>query len=498
MPKKATSATAKQSASKNGARSGRSANKPFPKISINEIRPELPLPSIEAAVATETKSGIAFGVLVVCALALIAVFGASIMAGIMGVTGKSNDKILFESNESANSFDPAVIPYYDSFKKNYGDINNVKFFDVYSRSKASYGQSSFEDKCLVDVCSGNGCVNTPVESCSPEDKNCRLQEGFVVYPLQTPKTPRVANWLYPCPNGCSAGACIKTPACTDSDLSSDQTFPHASGNSNPFIKGVTRGYLDGVVTTTVDYCTTEGLLVEYYCNSGKVAKIAITCNNGCSDGACKTYTNEVSIGDIFKGNRGQPEVWFYGKDGKRHVFPNEAVYKTWRSKDGRADFSKLKIVNQDVINKLPIGEPVNIRPVGYIAKFTDDPYYYFVMTSNQLKRFDNEKTIAKFFGLDWKWRVIELAPSHKSKYRVLGSLIKANDKYPNGSIVRLDGYIGIFYIQSDKIRSFDNTETFLKNNLDLSFVVSAYSSSSIAYPEGATIKTVESRFSQPY
>ena len=139
MPKKATSATVKQAASKNGTRLGRSANKPFPKISINEIRPELPLPSIEAAVATETKSGIAFGVLVVCALALIAAFGASIMAGIVGITRNSSVTAVFESSESANNFDPAVVPYYDLFKKNYGDISGVMFFDVYSKSRATYG-----------------------------------------------------------------------------------------------------------------------------------------------------------------------------------------------------------------------------------------------------------------------------------------------------------------------------------------------------------------------
>lgn len=139
MPRKATTTTPKQSTVKSGSRSGKIASKSFPKISINEIKPNLSLPPIESAVATETKSGIAFGVLVVCALALIAAFGASIMAGIVGITRNSSVTAVFESSESANNFDPAVVPYYDLFKKNYGDISGVMFFDVYSKSRATYG-----------------------------------------------------------------------------------------------------------------------------------------------------------------------------------------------------------------------------------------------------------------------------------------------------------------------------------------------------------------------
>ncbi|OQA35518.1 MAG: hypothetical protein BWY53_00793 [Parcubacteria group bacterium ADurb.Bin326] len=368
------------------------------------------------------------------------------------------------------------------------------FFDVYSKSRATYGSSYYEDKCLIDICSGNTCANTPVESCSPGDRNCRLQEGFVFYPPQSTSTPRVANWLYPCPNGCSAGACVKTPVCTDSDLSSNETFPYPSGSSHPFIKGMTKGMLNGAITTVYDYCSssTRSTLIEFYCNSGNVAKTEILCKNGCTDGACNAYADKVSIGEVFKGSI-QSEVYFYGKDKKKHLFPNSAVYKTWYK-----DFSNLKVVKQEVSDKIPVGSIVTVRPVGYILKFTNEPAYYFVMTSNQLKKFNDEKTIAKFFGTDWKSRVVEVAPSFKKSYRILLSPIKENDKYPNGSIVRLDGYIGIFYIQSDKIRTFGNSDIFLKNNLDDSLVASAYSSSSIAYPEGSMINTVESRFVAPY
>lgn len=297
MPRKVTSSIAKPKAAKR-TKTARMA-KSLPEMEINRSRPELPSPIIESAVATETQNGIALGVLTICALALLAVFGFSIMAGIVAVSTASSP-ICSDSLESKNDLVISNIPYYDLFVKNVGTLLQIKHFDIYNKSKAicktTSGSSSYEDKCLIDICTGNTCANTAVASCVAGDRNCRLQEGFITYVTSTPK---VGNWIYKCPNGCNNGACIKTPVCTDSDLSSSQTFPYVSGNSDPFLKGVTTGLADPMVSSTggtvsmTDSCYSANELSEFYCSSGKVVSTGITCNNGCFNGAClaKPITN---------------------------------------------------------------------------------------------------------------------------------------------------------------------------------------------------------------
>ncbi|MFA6526675.1 MAG: C1 family peptidase [Candidatus Buchananbacteria bacterium] len=133
-----------------------------------------------------------------------------------------------DAAETANNFVLSSLVDPTSFKKYNGDIAKVKYFDTFTKSKAQCVKGSsnlgYADYCMVDVCSGTACTPTTVASCKTTDKNCRLQEAFLLdsanfsaaatkFWMQTGPTTKsmFSNWQYKCPNGCSNGACIKTP-----------------------------------------------------------------------------------------------------------------------------------------------------------------------------------------------------------------------------------------------------------------------------------------------
>jgi len=79
---------------------------------------------------------------------------------------------------------------------------------------------------------------------------------------------------------CSNGRCTK---CADSDFGST-TVPYG----DPYIKGVTTGFMNGTVTSTSDFCNMNSTnrLTEFYCSNNQVSSMLMTCANGCNNGAC--------------------------------------------------------------------------------------------------------------------------------------------------------------------------------------------------------------------
>lgn len=285
-----------------------SAFRPSKAPAMPSSLPTPPPLQVAVPVATRTENSIALGTLMICAVALLAVFGTSMMAGIVGITSATSYWTCQDSPESANNFILSSLVNSASFKTYNGDINKVKFFDVYTRGVASCVKGTSKvtsvDKCIKDVCVGSTCTPTAVASCTPQDKNCQLQESFILtstdlgtatkYWMQTSATTRsnFNSWKYNCPNGCSNGACVKPPVCTDSDVDSN------TGQSSNFIQGTTIGitYGSSTIGSKTDMCN-GAILTEYSCaGNGQVGASQITCDNGCENGACIKGCAKIKLG----------------------------------------------------------------------------------------------------------------------------------------------------------------------------------------------------------
>ena len=192
MPVKKTKAAAPAKASKTSA---------MPKASLPKkprFLPPQPL-QVETQIATATTPTLLLGVGMICAVLVGVAFIANMMAAAVSISNPPP----IESNERANNFDISFIPNLEGYKKLYLDPGRAKFFNVYAKSKVTLGKFTFTDQCYKDVASSTGFIATPVASCTQQDNNCHLKEGFVI---TTPLKP--GTWDYNCPFGCKNGACL--------------------------------------------------------------------------------------------------------------------------------------------------------------------------------------------------------------------------------------------------------------------------------------------------
>ncbi|OGH68899.1 MAG: hypothetical protein A3J66_01495 [Candidatus Magasanikbacteria bacterium RIFCSPHIGHO2_02_FULL_47_14] len=122
--------------------------------------------------------------------------------------------------------------------------------------------------------------------------------------------------------------------------------------------------------------------------------------------------SSFSEGDIVKSPM-HASVYLY-KNGKRHAFVNRAVYATWFK-----DFSNLKNIGVEQMEKIPLGEPVSIKPGTMLLKFPLNPRVYEVADEGFIRHISNEKQALDKYGADWNRKIIELPEIYFLFYTVL-------------------------------------------------------------------------------
>ncbi len=112
-------------------------------------------------------------------------------------------------------------------------------------------------------------------------------------------------------------------------------------------------------------------------------------------------------------------VYYYGKDGKRHAFPNEYAFKTWFS-----DFDDLVTLSASAMANIPLGRNVVIRPGEVLVKFSTNTVY---ATSylGVLRPIVSEGIAKSLFGSNWASLVTIVNDVFYSNYRI-GSDIESS------------------------------------------------------------------------
>lgn len=127
----------------------------------------------------------------------------------------------------------------------------------------------------------------------------------------------------------------------------------------------------------------------------------------------------LSVGDLIKlqddGDLStQPDtaVYYYAKNGKRYVFPNEKAYFTWYQ-----DFSKVKIIPQDQMSLIPIGGNVTYHPGTKLVKFQTDTKTYAISRGGTLRWVKTEEAAATMYGADWNLKVDDINEAFYVNYK---------------------------------------------------------------------------------
>ena len=113
---------------------------------------------------------------------------------------------------------------------------------------------------------------------------------------------------------------------------------------------------------------------------------------------------------------------YYVMDGKRYVFPNEKIYKSWFN-----DFSDITILNQEEISKIPLVGNVKYRPGMFLIKTTNNPKVYAVGDNGKLHWVKTETLARKLYGENWSLLVDDLPEVFWGDYQEVEAIEDEND-----------------------------------------------------------------------
>ncbi len=140
-------------------------------------------------------------------------------------------------------------------------------------------------------------------------------------------------------------------------------------------------------------------------------------------------------------------VYYYASNGKRYVFPNERVFKTWYG-----DFLSVRTVTADELAAMPIGGNVTYRPGFRLIKITSDPKVYAVSHGGILRPIASEAVAVALFGANWAKIVDDIPDAFFVNYTIGVQIAAASDFNRNtelASSMSINGDKGFGHIQSE-------------------------------------------------
>lgn len=202
-------------------------------------------------------------------------------------------------------------------------------------------------------------------------------------------------------------------------------------------------YVDGSRVATMDEESTNRFVADYtFSNDGSYSVYA-TCKDSSGESVTgdkrtvrvgtvnSTSNDDVDRGSLIKTRCGASPsvndackaVYYYGEDGKRHVFPNEATYFTWYR-----DFDDVVEVSSGFMASLTIGKNVTLRPGSVLVKFDSASSIYAVEKDHTLRRYTKTSLIESDYGDDYEDVLVTISDSLYNNYSV-GSVIDSTNDF---------------------------------------------------------------------
>jgi len=106
-------------------------------------------------------------------------------------------------------------------------------------------------------------------------------------------------------------------------------------------------------------------------------------------------------------------VYYCGRDGKRYVFPNERVYRSWFQ-----DFEGVTEIDTDELAQVPPGGIITYRPGTRLVKTQAEPQTYAVSRGGTLRWVENETVARQLYGEHWNEFVDDIDPAFFASYKI--------------------------------------------------------------------------------
>ncbi len=161
-------------------------------------------------------------------------------------------------------------------------------------------------------------------------------------------------------------------------------------------------------------------------------------DNNYSVGATRTFTmsgtsttttpsTSVSHGTVIR-TSDSTAVYYYGNDGKKHLFPSENVFFSWF-----ASYSSVATVTNSVMNSLPLGENVTYRPGTVLVKFSTSSAVYAISQGGVLHPFVSEEVARSVYGSNWASYVV-IVPTNRMSDYTFGSMITSSSQHNKATV----------------------------------------------------------------
>ena len=147
-------------------------------------------------------------------------------------------------------------------------------------------------------------------------------------------------------------------------------------------------------------------------------------------------------------------LYYVAADGKRYVFPNEKIYKSWFS-----GFDDVQTLTDEMLAAIPLGGSIHYRPGIIMIKVDTDPKVYAVSNGGILRWIKSEGRAKKLFGENWNKLIDDLPAGFFANYKI-GEPIEHDDDYDADDEVNKSRTIednrglawGLRYRLSDSVR----------------------------------------------
>jgi hypothetical protein len=131
----------------------------------------------------------------------------------------------------------------------------------------------------------------------------------------------------------------------------------------------------------------------------------------------------LNYGDLFKGST--DTVYYYGADGKRHVFPNIGTYFSWYP-----DFSTVKKMDDQILAQITLGPNVTYKPGVKMVKIQSDPKVYAVDSHGVLRWIVSEEIAEGLYGLNWQSNIDDVSVAFFMDYTMGDPITSISDFNP--------------------------------------------------------------------
>lgn len=126
-------------------------------------------------------------------------------------------------------------------------------------------------------------------------------------------------------------------------------------------------------------------------------------------------------------------VYYVTIDGKRHAFPNQAIYSTWYP-----DFSTVQTISVTDLATLSLGANVQYRPGVRMVKFESLAKTYAVGKGGNLRWITSEATAAALYGANWNTKIDDISDSLYMNYHFGADIVNAIDYSPSDEMTQTD------------------------------------------------------------